>query len=576
MDHPAYIRTSLLTALLLCSFIVRMNAQNVRVFENDTATAYRYLRERGEVYFSFRANIAQVRRLGPMISIDNYRDGTAWAYACIRGFEAFLAESIEFTVYNPPGEWHRDEPAVKGSWDYYPSYSEYVEMMQSWADEYPHLCEYIDAGDSTEGRKILFLRITGDNEPGDPRPLFMYSSTMHGDETTGFVLMLRLIEYLLENYPGDARVARLMDNLEIWINPLANPDGTYFGGDGNIITSPRRFNANNVDLNRDFPRAGEPLPGTADHQAETVAMMELMGSRHFILSANIHDGAEVMNYPWDFREQRHADDAWFEYICREYADTAQQYSKPDYMTFLGGVTNGYDWYPISGGRQDYVTWHARGREVTMEINEIKHPPPSMLPDFWEYNRRSLLNYMEQAMFGIRGQVTDLTTGEPVRAKVRILDHDNNYSNVYTDPSSGWYFRPAAEGFYDLSFSADGYINDTVSVQVRNGAAERIDISLVPGYTRSPGPETTDKTGPSVYFSPGREELTVSLNIALPSDVSISLHDTSGRKIRVLYGGMVQEGYNRLSFNISGLNPGIYIIVVNYGPISVSRKILVPG
>jgi carboxypeptidase D len=31
-------------------------------------------------------------------------------------------------------------------------------------------------------------------------PEFMYTSTMHGDETVGYVLMLRLIDYLLTNY----------------------------------------------------------------------------------------------------------------------------------------------------------------------------------------------------------------------------------------------------------------------------------------------------------------------------------------------------------------------------------------
>jgi len=42
--------------------------------------------------------------------------------------------------------------------------------------------------------------------------------------------MLRLADYLLENYTSDLKVKDLVDNLEIWINPLANPDGTYNSG----------------------------------------------------------------------------------------------------------------------------------------------------------------------------------------------------------------------------------------------------------------------------------------------------------------------------------------------------------
>ena len=58
--------------------------------------------------------------------------------------------------------------------------------------------------------------------------------------------MLRLADYLLKNYQTKHRVRNLVDNLEIWINPLANPDGTY--RTGNIITSPTRYNATELIL----------------------------------------------------------------------------------------------------------------------------------------------------------------------------------------------------------------------------------------------------------------------------------------------------------------------------------------
>jgi len=50
----------------------------------------------------------------------------------------------------------------------------------------------------------------------------MYTSSMHGDELTGYVLMLRLIDSLLSTYGTNPRVTNLVNNFEIWINPLAN------------------------------------------------------------------------------------------------------------------------------------------------------------------------------------------------------------------------------------------------------------------------------------------------------------------------------------------------------------------
>lgn len=570
------------TAIILLSAVLRMHAQER--FENDTLRAYHYLRERGEVYFSFNASHPDVRRLSNVISVDNYAEGTVFAYANREEFEAFLKEGLEFVVFTPPGEWHRDDPAGKiksepgaasdgSEWDYYPLYDEYVEMMKSFAENYPDISRYIDAGSSVDGRSILFLKISGNKETGIPKPRFMYSSTMHGDETVGFILMLRLIEYLLENYPEDEQVERLLDNVEIWINPLANPDGSYYGGDGNTIVAPKRSNANNIDLNRNFPALSNTDYTTAGRQPETVIMMELIEEEQFALSANLHGGAEVMNYPWDTWERRHADDGWFEYICREYADTAILYSPSGYMTFLGGVTNGYDWYSIFGGRQDYVTYFTGGREVTMEISSTKHPPASSLPSYWEYNRRSLMNYIEQVMFGVRGEITDAETGEPLQARVEILSHDLDSSYVWSDQENGWYFRLIEQGTYDLIFSAGGYHPGLVeNVQVANREATRLDVMLNPVATGTRSPSGEGNTGLYLFRTPGSDEITIGIDLPVPSFIKIALYDLSGRQVRHIYNGPVQEGTSFIGFGDPGLGPGVYIVTMNYDGISISRKI----
>ena len=51
-------------------------------------------------------------------------------------------------------------------------------------------------------------------------PSFLYTSSMHGDELSGFVLSLRLIDYLLTNYGMNNRISNLINEIDIWINPL--------------------------------------------------------------------------------------------------------------------------------------------------------------------------------------------------------------------------------------------------------------------------------------------------------------------------------------------------------------------
>ena len=221
------------------------------------------------------------------------------------------------------------------SWDKYPTYSQYDSIMLSFKQLYPSLCRLDTIGTSINGKLVLALKISVNPSFDGDKPAVFYSSTIHGDETGGFVMMLHLADYLLKNYSVSSRVKNLADNLEIWINPLANPDGTY--GTGNIISSPTRYNANSYDLNRNFP---DPFTPNTVKQKETLNMIKFMRKHKFVLSVNFHSGEEVVNYTWDrWLSKFHADDSWFNSISRAYADTAHVYAGPAYMNFLdNGVT----------------------------------------------------------------------------------------------------------------------------------------------------------------------------------------------------------------------------------------------
>ncbi|NJO88828.1 MAG: hypothetical protein HC831_07620 [Chloroflexia bacterium] len=335
------------------------------------------LRQRGEIYISLKnlPKSIDTRYLGRKISIDKVLPSSSGneiiAYVNSKQFEWLVKEKIEFELLTPPSMLKAatmcsDYYDVK-EWDCYPTYSQYVALMDSFVNDYPTLCKLQKFGQSIEGRKLLVLKISDNANLKEEEPEFFYTSTMHGDETTGYVLMLRFIEYLLTNYGTDARVTELVNNTEIWINPLSNPDGTYASGD-NDLSNAARFNSNGVDLNRNYPdlESSDGQPGQGESfQQENVAMMDFLGNHNFVLSANFHGGAEVVNYPWDTwytYEKLHADDAWYQEISHEYADTAHANST-NYMITLdfepnpSGITHGATWYAVTGGRQDYVNYY---------------------------------------------------------------------------------------------------------------------------------------------------------------------------------------------------------------------------
>ncbi len=445
-----------------------------------------YFNENSEVYFKFHVeNKSQVDQLTKIISIDNFKNDTVFAYANEKEFNNFLKLNYDYSVLPSPGKriYPRmtDSPLGINEWDVYPTYDAYVAMMNQFAADYPDICQLIDAGPTVQGREILFVKISDNVTQRETEPQFMFTSSMHGDETTGYVLMLRLIDSLLTSYGTDTRITNLINNIEIWINPLANPDGTYHSGNGTVYGA-TRYNANSIDLNRNFPDPADgPHPDGNAYQPETIDMINIANANNFILSANFHGGAEVANYPWDTWSRLHPDDNWYQLICHEFADTAQTYSPNGYMDgFNDGITNGYAWYRVAGGRQDFMTYFKHGRENTIEISNTKLLSPSLLPAWWGYLKRSFLNYIENSLYGIRGFVTD-TSGIPVNAKIEVENHDADNSFVYSDTTTqGSYYRLIHSGTYNLIFSAEGYETDTVpNVVVANYQATNLNVQLIP-------------------------------------------------------------------------------------------------
>ena len=73
------------------------------------------------------------------------------------------------------------------------------------------------------------------------------------------------------------------------------------------------------------------------------------------------------------------------------------------LMFPGGITNGADWYIVSGGMQDYNYRHTNCFEITLELSCIKYPSETLLPKFWDENKNALMEYMKQVHVGIKGR-----------------------------------------------------------------------------------------------------------------------------------------------------------------------------
>ena len=195
----------ILVAFVIITMNLGLMAQS-HIIDN----AKEMLDDRGEIYFSFpiTADLTpdRVNYISRLISIDKIENGKIWAYANSKSFDHFLEFDLDFELLTPPSMLFQpfmlesDAARSRTNWDFYPTYSAYVNIMSQFATDYPELCEVVSIKTLASSRELLFIHINDSLGVDQNEPEFLYTSSIHGDETSGYVLMLHLIDYLLSNY----------------------------------------------------------------------------------------------------------------------------------------------------------------------------------------------------------------------------------------------------------------------------------------------------------------------------------------------------------------------------------------
>ncbi len=138
-----------------------------------------------------------------------------------------------------------------------------------------------------KGRELWILELSDNVGVEEDEPERRFVSSMHGDEVVGLQMCVEMIGHLLNGYGTDVTATQLLDDCELWIMPLMNPDGYVAQG---------RYNAQGYDLNREFPdRINDPLNTTAGRPLEVQPLMNFGFTHSPVLSANFHGGEVFVN-----------------------------------------------------------------------------------------------------------------------------------------------------------------------------------------------------------------------------------------------------------------------------------------
>ena len=337
----------------------------------------------------------------------------------------------------------------------YHNYDQLSQSLKKIAQDYPKLIKLKSAGKSVNGRELWYTVMSNYAEGSlKIRPKVLYVANMHGNETAGRELMLRLIEYLAEGFSDNTRIQNILNHTQVFIMPSMNPDG---------FENRRRGNQRGYDLNRSFPdftlsESDDP----SQRPIETQAVMNLHEAHHFVLALNFHGGAVCFNMPWDTQhnrtvESRFEEDLLMKQLARLYADLNQTMHDAG---FDNGVTYGYEWYHVDGSLQDWASYFRQSVHATIELSQDKWPPADELEGIWQDNKESLLSYIESATQGYFFRIQD-AQGRPIK-NVKMK---HAAAQKYLTYSDGIVLRPALEGIYKIDIQAEGFTQLTFEREV---------------------------------------------------------------------------------------------------------------
>jgi hypothetical protein len=291
-------------------------------------------------------------------------------------------------------------PAQAGGWyDEYKDLDAIHEHLRSLAELRPDLARRIGVGDSIERRRIRGIRITNDAaNPGQCKPAMVFVATQHAREWVAPMVTMYLAEALVSRYDTDPVVKDLVDRVEFFIVPVANPDGyVYSWTTDRLWRKNRRRNAGTgcrgVDTNRNWGHqwGGEGASSQACSEtyrgAAAFSEPEPSALRDFILARpqvryvhDMHSYGQLALAPWGYTSALPPAHSTYQMLG---AAIVQRIQAVHGKTYVHGPTY-TTIYPASGVATDWAAGgpgtYAFGFELRGTPGGFILPPEQILPN----------------------------------------------------------------------------------------------------------------------------------------------------------------------------------------------------
>lgn len=261
-------------------------------------------------------------------------------------FSRVMAEGFRMDVLIEDLEGYSTEK-MRGKQNFgnYYTFSEAMAILDSIHQRHPSITtpRFIlpNDTDSTtwDGNHVYAMKISDNPGLDEPEPEVLYTGAHHAREPITVNIMVEWIRWLTDNYGTDPCATYIVNNREIWVIPVVNPDGYLHNesvapGGGGMWRKNRRDMGGGifgVDPNRNYPYkwgyddGGSspdsthqtyrgPSPGS---EPEVQSVMNLVKSREFVLAQNYHSFGNMLLYPFGYADIFTPDSLIYKSVARD-------------------------------------------------------------------------------------------------------------------------------------------------------------------------------------------------------------------------------------------------------------------
>lgn len=387
--------------------------------------------------------------------------------------------------------------ALSAGLDKYHDPHEAVQAFEAFAKAYPKLAKLEKIGESLLGFPMVALKISDNVAVQEDEPTVFYNAAHHAREVMTPEVVLDTAEYLLVNYGKDPKITKWVDSTEIWLTPHVNPDGAaaVFKGDTFWRKNRRTEGASivGVDVNRNYPYQWGECNGSSNvpmsqtyrgkapsSEPETQVFMKFVERIRPVFSISYHSYSELVLYPYGCNGKHTPEALALKDLGKSVA------SKLVRDSGTGTYIPGTPWetlYSVSG---DDISWMYAQYGVFPFVIEVNATSQGFQPDYDRWRDATvktlrpgwgaLLDRLSGPL--LTGHVTDAATKAPIAATLTVqgITYSGGETLPASTPKFGRYFRPLLPGKYTVTFSATGYTDKKVDVDVGEGNT-LLDVSL---------------------------------------------------------------------------------------------------